>query len=269
MGLQNSVFGEVGGFGQPLVRLGLLEDTSGLARNDDVVRVILAMHHAAYDGVSMHIVLEAFGAGLAGAGHDGVRATRFRSYIGHAIYGRTLEDDDMLLFWTAQLAGADCTHFSLPPARAAVDRDWPVASSVASARAPMDLGDAEARPAALAHAAWALTLSHYTGNADVVFGAILSDRESLSDSVEGLETVAGPTIASVPARICIDYDMLSRDFVAKTQRQLLDMERFSHLDIQTIVRTSPSARHACSFGNILVVQPVVASHDDVIGRRHR
>jgi hypothetical protein len=52
----------------------------------------------------------------------------------------------------------------------------------------------------IALAAWALTIAHYTGSSDIIFGLMVSGRNA---NLHGIEKVMGPTVATVPVRASI------------------------------------------------------------------
>ncbi|KAM0341197.1 hypothetical protein ACHAPU_010127 [Fusarium lateritium] len=111
-----------------------------------------------------------------------------------------------------------------------------------------------ARTATVAHAAWALTVSHYTGNRDVLFGATLSGCEALATSMDNLESVVGPTITTAPFRTVIDYSTIVYEFLTAVQKDVVRAACFGQMGIASITHIDKHCRAACQFRNIFVAQ---------------
>ena len=92
----------------------------------------------------------------------------------------------------------------------------------------------------------------YVNSNDVVFGATLSGRTS---SVAGVDRIVGPTATTVAIRIVLEPLVSIADFLQGVQDQALEMISFEHKGLANIGRVSSSARIACDFQNLLVIQP--------------
>ncbi|WYZ36335.1 hypothetical protein EsH8_XII_000085 [Colletotrichum jinshuiense] len=243
------------------------------------VQVIVAAHHAIYDGFSMSMLWREVGAEMkslrkqtlsrTGTGADAAitpTRTPFRAFVR---YLGLLDRAEMTAFWREDLEGApDCTHFpmALPPlpssstsSSSSVARR-PAASSTLTGKATLGSSSYRSRYRLvdLAHGAWALTVSHYTANPEVVFGVVSSGREPIAGLADvDPETLAGPTMASAPLRLRVDYSQPARDYLDQVRQKGALITRFAHLGLQRIARASPDARHACRFQSIVVVQPTV------------
>lgn len=251
------------GYGRPLVRFGQVEAPTA----EGHIQMIFAAHHAIYDGFSMSLVWKSLRDHLEGREIEHI--PRFKDFIRHVICRRHDHrwEDEMETFWKAQLSGADCTDFprglpssigssSSPPHR-------PNASMIIKTKTQLSDGHSQPafRPSVLALATWALVLSHYTNNPDVSFGVALSGRETDVAAEAGVGLVAGPTLAVVPFRLCIDYDPAEstiQRFLTKVQRLGLDMTRFAHLGLDRISKLGRDARRACNFQSHVIVQPAQA-----------
>ncbi|EFY88411.1 HC-toxin synthetase [Metarhizium acridum CQMa 102] len=107
--------------------------------------------------------------------------------------------------------------------------------------------------ATIAHAAWALTISQYTANPDTPFGATLPAREAAAARIQNPESIAGPTIPTVPYRTVIHSSGSVAGFLAGMQRDAVSTVWFGQLGLETIQRQDESCRRACCFDSIFQV----------------
>jgi amino acid adenylation domain-containing protein len=89
---------------------------------------------------------------------------------------------------------------------------------------------------AVAHAAWALVLSRYTGERDVVFGATRNGRHSAMDGAAG--SMIGLFINVLPLRVDVDPERTLRDLVGDVRRQSLRLRAHEHTPLVEIQRAS-------------------------------
>ncbi|KAL2839751.1 hypothetical protein BJY01DRAFT_250351 [Aspergillus pseudoustus] len=108
--------------------------------------------------------------------------------------------------------------------------------------------------------AWALVIAGNTSLDDVVFGATVNGRGS---QVKGIETLTGPTIATVPIRIVLDREGTVLDNLTSIQRQSIEMLPWEPAGLQNIQKYSPEAALACLFQTHLTIQPAWGSHPSV------
>lgn len=101
-------------------------------------------------------------------------------------------------------------------------------------------------------AAWAIVLARHSSTDDVCFGVTLSGRNV---PLEDIEEMTGPTLVTVPVRIRVHDACHLVEFLKGIQDQAIGMIPFEHTGIQNIQRISVSAKNACLFRTLLVVQP--------------
>lgn len=77
--------------------------------------------------------------------------------------------------------------------------------------------------AAFFHAAWALVQAAYSDSDDVVFGSILSGRNL---PIQGIGSVVGPLVNSLPLHVTIARDMEAAEFVQTIFADLAEMSGF-------------------------------------------
>ncbi|WP_080427097.1 non-ribosomal peptide synthetase [Burkholderia ubonensis] len=87
----------------------------------------------------------------------------------------------------------------------------------------------------LAQAAWALVLSRYSGETDVVFGAVVSGRGA---NLPGIETMLGLFINTVPVRVRVDPRQPLAPWLKMIQARVAARAPFEHTPLPDIQRCS-------------------------------
>ncbi|HEY2739791.1 MAG TPA: condensation domain-containing protein, partial [Thermoanaerobaculia bacterium] len=186
----------------PLVRLALVRTA------EEVHELIWSFHHLLVDGWSLPLIFKevfsTYAALCAGRRHEAGRARPYRDFIG---WLQQRDGAAAEAFWRNSLAG-----FSAPTPLA-VDRSrGAVAETGRGTYQEHGIELPEETTAALAAAAkrqgltvnnllqgaWALLLSRYSGEGEVVFGTTLSGR---SAPLPGIESMVGLFINTLPLRV--------------------------------------------------------------------
>ena len=225
------------GLGQCLSRHAIVR------RAEDGLLFVWAAHHAVYDGWTMRLVLERVELYYQGASL--VPLVPYNQFIRHV---GALDHDASAHFWRSQLTGASYTQFPMLPSpqhQASADARlvhsaklvWKPESSITSST--------------VVRAAWAVVVAEYSGSTDVVFGVTLSGRNA---SVPGVDKMIGPTISTVPVRVCVDSSESVAKYLESVQTQAIDMIEFEQTGLQEIRRLGSGMRDTCDFQNILVIQ---------------
>ncbi|KAF3403546.1 Nonribosomal peptide synthetase 8 [Penicillium rolfsii] len=111
---------------------------------------------------------------------------------------------------------------------------------------------------------WALLLSLYSGTDDVVFGTVVDGRRA---NLQGIETMAGPTLSTLPVRVRLPHDATVDETLRDMQESMMRTVQFEHSGLQHIARAGPDAAHASRFRTMLVVQAdAEARESSVLGR---
>lgn len=105
-------------------------------------------------------------------------------------------------------------------------------------------------------------MGRYTGVNDALFGVIQTGRNV---PIEGISDMIGPTITTEPLRIQLGYEISLAKFLDTVQAQATDMIRFEHTGLQHIAKMSNECREACTFQNIMVIQPSDQKGSDFLG----
>ncbi|KAK2042428.1 acetyl-CoA synthetase-like protein [Colletotrichum somersetense] len=105
-------------------------------------------------------------------------------------------------------------------------------------------------------AAWALVLSAYAGTQDVLLGVVQSGR--ITDKDPEILSVVGPTISTVPRRICLDKQQTVGAFLQACQRRAQEVVPYEACGLKMTRKIL--ARHQASLHNLLVIQAGIARH---------
>ncbi|KAL4951400.1 hypothetical protein BDW69DRAFT_186434 [Aspergillus filifer] len=97
-------------------------------------------------------------------------------------------------------------------------------------------------------AAWALTLAHHAGSSDVIFGEIVSGRNS-GDPIA--EKAAGCCANLIPVRTSLDTNWSIRDLLHSVQQQLISRLPHENLGFRDIVRSCTGMPAGTVFTSLL------------------
>jgi amino acid adenylation domain-containing protein/non-ribosomal peptide synthase protein (TIGR01720 family) len=181
---------------QPLTRYTLIR------RSDDVHTMVQTVHHIVADGWSVPIVLDDLLTAYTGADFDGPapQFAQFVDWLGQrdddadrAAWADVLDgiseptrissaDGTRGLSLSASSTGFGSRTVTLPP-RSVV--------AAAAGRAAVTIGT-------WVHTAWGVTVGRLTGEADVVFGTVVSGR---GGSLDGIDRMVGLLVNTVPVRV--------------------------------------------------------------------
>ena len=233
------------GFGTVLTQQAILQNPT---------RFVWTAHHAVYDGWSMSLLADAVNQAykrLSGmptvsrkAPSDSITFRSFVEYVG------TIDKNQANEFWRSQLDGSDPAAFppSLPSSY------QPLADSIMERKIPFPRdAKSTSTTATLIRAAWAVLISAYSGShPDVVFGAAVTGR---SAPLDGVLTLIGPTLATVPFRVVLDWKESVKSLLDRVQLKSFDMLEFEQYGLQNIKKSAPTAAAACDFQSLLVIHP--------------
>ncbi|KAM3478016.1 hypothetical protein MY5147_002412 [Beauveria neobassiana] len=211
--------------------------------------LIWTIHHALFDGWSMPIMLNL----LETIYHDNKALSPpsppppFQDFVKHIVKG---DQEQISAFWDSQLSNLDAQPF---PALPAADYEPRPNAKLHHHIKDVQWPQAGVTPTMALRAAWAIVISQYTNNSrDVFYGVTVAGRHA---PVHGIEAMMGPTIATVPLRVQLDYAKTVGEVLADVQQQAVDMIEFEQAGLLRISRVSRAARTACQFQTLLVVQP--------------
>lgn len=243
LGSDVAALAEPGSF---LSETALVQETSGQRY------FALRIHHAAFDGWTLELMLETLD-----KVYNSLEPKPSTSLAGFIEHVQRVDIAAAAKFWTTYLQGAPTSTFPTYDTKTTAARG----EIIQHITLPQLSGNAVTL-ANILTAAWAMVLSRYCDNNDVCFGTTLSGRGA---SVAGLDSMVGPTIATVPIRIQIDTQSTDA-LLAKVQKQAVEMSAFEQFGLANIAAVSAEARAACTFSNLFVIQPPapVSDHNGVL-----
>jgi len=231
----------------PLARVDLVRT------GPDRTIVVFTHHHLLLDGWSLPLVLETVFEAYESPGSGGAVAPDGSAALRR--YAAWLSATDLPAaerFFRETLAG-----FSAPtPLPDAGRPPLPAAGSgVVHLNGPADVG---LRAAALGltagtvvQAAWALVLAACSGEREVLFGATSSGRPA---GVEGIETLVGVFINTLPMRARVDPRTPARAWMRALQLQGAEVRQHEHAPLALVQRCAATAPNTPLFESVLVFE---------------
>ena len=236
----------------PLMRLALLRAA------DESFQFVWSFHHLIMDGWSTAIVhnevMSCYRARCAGRTAELPSARPFRDYIAW-IQRQSLADSER--FWRERLRG-----FALPTPLG-VDRTPEPGHEEQFAKQELELSESATRAfeAAARHhrvtlntiflGAWAIVLSRYSGQRDIVFGASVSLR---SPELEGARSSVGLFINTVPIRVQIPSGLGTSHWLGLLQEELIELRRYYTTPLSEVQRWSEIPRGQPLFTSLFVFE---------------
>lgn len=238
-------------FGTRLLRLAFVEE-------ENRSYFVVTMHHALYDGWSWDLLWRMIrtsyqGSSISSAGPG------FNEFVG---YLTKMDIQSCHEYWKNELQDADDLTFpKLPSPSYQPATDKVVIHEILLSGTRKSPAVQSITMPSIIRATWSIILSRHIGDTNFTYGVTVSGREA---EVPGIAEINGPTFCTVPIRTNLDTDQRITEFLAQVQKQSLDMVPFQHFGLQNISRVGPSARRACKFTCIIVIQPQ-DDDGDVIG----
>ncbi|KAF7591575.1 hypothetical protein BBP40_001323 [Aspergillus hancockii] len=222
------------GLGKPLCRAGLLEKDCNF---------MLEMHHCIFDGWSTMLVLDALEAAYHESDDMEYTLTPFQPFVNYIM---NINTEESTAFWRSYLEGSEATTFPSPnyEPREKVDLNhhvsglrWPQTGITASS---------------IVHSTLAILLASYTNCDDVKYGATVSGRQA---AVLGIERMAGPTVATIPVRMKLNWSQTVDSLLQQVQHEIVKAGDHEQFGLQQIRRIGEDIAEASQFQLLLVVQP--------------
>ncbi|KAL5358103.1 hypothetical protein BJX96DRAFT_173136 [Aspergillus floccosus] len=208
-------------------------------------QLVWTIHHCLYDAWSVPRVLKQVERAYC-QGH----LVPYLSMQPFIQYLSTVDEATSRTFWNDQLADSPAPSFPTLPS-ASYDASatescscflpdfwWPVGVDVT--------------PTIWVRAAWALLIGHIANTDDIIFGATVSGRQM---PIARIQDIIGPTIATVPVRVRLDWGTSIRDFVRQLQHQATDMIPFEQVGLHRLRQMSEHCKQGSEFRTLLNVQP--------------
>jgi non-ribosomal peptide synthase protein (TIGR01720 family) len=247
----------------PLMRLAFIR------LSEQSYRLIWSHHHLLIDGWSLPVLLRelmALHAGLVGDSEALLPPPR--PYADYIAWLRKRDSEGSEAFWRTRLAGFR------RPTPLLVERQWTGRLAGRERIGMQELVFSREDTAALENlaktrrltlgtivqGAWALLLSHYSGEQEVVYGMTVSGR---SAPIPGIESMVGLFINMVPVRVEVRRDESLVTWLASLQQQLTELRHHEHSPLVDVTGWSDVPRGVPMFESIFVFEnyPVELGQD--------
>lgn len=231
------------GLGTPLVRLGFVHENHN---EPDKRFFVWTIHHALYDGWSMPQMLEKLERAYRGE-EPLLHEPPFQLFVKHIM---DIDSDSSSKYWKAQFDGSEAANIfpSLPSATYQPRSDTLTLHPIRDLAWP----NTDITPSTIVRAAWSILSALYVDSSDVVFGVTVTGRQA---AVPGVDQMTGPTLATVPVQVALDWHESVEQLLQRLQSQAIDMTAFEQTGLQRIRRVSAKAKQACEFQTLLLMQP--------------
>lgn len=232
--------------GDPMVRsaLAILRIS-----NNEQRYFVLTMHHAIMDIFSLRIIIETFRA----AYRDQPSPPNLPFQVAISERRDTTTVLEYQEFWKSTLEHNPTPLWPPPTSISSltVKTEWTRCSRhIEMSRLPNNMNNQTL--STYIQAAWALLLGTYQASDDVVFGLVVSGRES--NRCDPLN-IAGPMLATCPVRLLFSHETTIGEFLQLTQRKVMETSRYAHFGLQNISKLGDDAKRGSLLQTLLVIQP--------------
>lgn len=220
--------------------------------------LILEMHHSLFDFWSSQFIFTDAISIL--QGQRPISRMPFSAYVA---YQQSQHDERARAFWKTYLESATPAILDLSSTQELLNQPTPftVTSQVRgglsefSSSHGITLGT-------LLHAAWALTLSAQLHSADVLFMTAFSGRDA---AIDGILTLNGPTLCTVPMRVQIDNTSTLLAFTKSVQDNLWNLSTYAHSGLRNALAAGGLRADAFnSMVNVLVKAQSVSEDSPLV-----
>jgi amino acid adenylation domain-containing protein len=231
---------------------------------DDQYHFIWNFHHLLTDGWSTHLVFQEALAVYEALGRGELYAPPpvrpFREYVD---WLRRQDAQAAGRYWREQLAGFEVpTSFQVDrPAKSGAVLHGEASRTLSAAQTNGIQSFARQHRLTLStivHGAWALLLSRYSGEEDVVFGTTLSGRPA---DLRGVENMVGMFINTLPLRVRTPDSVRLLAWLQQLQAQQLEIRQVEYSSLSEVQRLGDVEPGSPLFESILVFEnyPVPSS----------
>ena len=238
----------------PLMRLALFR------RSGEGYVFVLSNHHLLMDGWSLSIVLkEVFALYDADCEGRALRLKELRPFRDYVAWLRQQDQDEAEAFWRGALEGfTSPTPLGVESGRAdlsAQGRGYAEESlrlSEASTAALQALArQHQLTLSTLVQGAWALLLSRYSGEQDIVFGVTSSGRPA---DLTGSEAMVGLFINTLPVRVRVPSGQSLISWLKDFQGRLVELRQYEYSSLMQVQEWSEVRRGSALFESIFVFE---------------
>ncbi|PIG85889.1 hypothetical protein AARAC_001783 [Aspergillus arachidicola] len=204
--------------------------------------LVLTLHHSLYDGWSLPAILKDMESAYLGG-----KSTIQRQFAPFIEYVSRMDSSSTEKFWINQFDGQISRPFPSIP----YPGYMPTVTATLDQVIQIQAFQSRFTLSTVLRLAWATVIAAYQGQDEVVFGAVVAGR---SVPIPSIGTISGPTIATVPLKVCLDPGQTTSDALESLQRNGVQMIPFEQTGLRRIRTASPAAANACEFQSLLIVQ---------------
>ncbi|HEY0739403.1 MAG TPA: condensation domain-containing protein, partial [Herpetosiphonaceae bacterium] len=252
----------------PLMRLVLFQTA------DDTHQFLWSQHHLLMDGWSLPMVIgEVFQSYEAFAQGRDIRLPAARPYRDYIAWLQKQDMQQAEAFWRQNLAGFTA-HTPLGVDYPLTSDAGPVENVELEVQVPSELsGQLQALTRqhgltlnTVVQGAWALLLSRYSGEQDVLFGATVAGRPA---DLPGVERMIGLFINTLPVRVQIDSRATLLDWLKQLQSQQAELRQYEYSPLVQVQSWSEIPRGQSLFESLVVFEnyPTATSQSQPGNRR--
>jgi surfactin family lipopeptide synthetase C len=241
----------------PVMRLALFQT------GERDYKFLWSHHHILMDGWSVSLLLSDFftlyKAVSSGASHNVARRRPYREYIGwlqqqnlgqaEAFWRRILKGFDEPTRLGIELKSIDAEL--LPPESRNYEEQHLNLSEAATANLQRLGREQQVTLNTVVQGAWALLLSRYSGNDDVVFGATVSGRPA---NLPGVEEMVGLFINTLPVRVEVKHEEGVGGYLRRLQEQQVEVRQYEYSPLVEVQAWSEVGRGVRLFDSIFVFE---------------
>lgn len=250
----------------PLMRFALFQ------AGGESFRFVWSSHHILMDGWCASILLaEALSGYTALCKREELQLEEPRPYRDYIRWLRRQDEKAAEAFWREELKGFGApTRLRLEEARELPPGAEPYGETALAASSEVVKKLEELARLSrvtlntVVQGAWAFLLSCYSGERDVVFGAVAAGR---SAPVKGIEGIVGLFINSVPARVQVQPEETLSSYLKRVQNMQVRARQFEHCPLIRVQAWSEIPRGAALFDSIVIFEntPVDSRLDGFLG----
>ncbi len=233
---------------------------------------IWTFHHLVLDGWSVQIVLQK-ASEIYRALDLNIAPSRevVRPFGDYVRWIRRQDSREAAEFWRRRLAGITA------PTRFNIDRDAQAPSHFVAGEDTIvpELTTLRLKELCRQHhltlntcllAVWALALSRYSNETDVLFGTVVSGRPA---DLSGIESMVGMFINSLPVRVNVDAKAGVIPWLQEIQAQQVEMRKFEHSHLVQVQEVSDIPGGTQMFESVVVFEnfPIAKFQESVKGQQ--
>jgi amino acid adenylation domain-containing protein/non-ribosomal peptide synthase protein (TIGR01720 family) len=234
----------------PLMRITLIRV------NEDIYKFIWCFQHLILDGWSWPLLLkEVFTLYEALDSGQDLHLKSSRPYRDYIAWLQQQNQEKAEAFWRQMLAGIKQPNSLIANNFSYEESSYSQLEIKLSTAVTQEL-QALARKqqltlSTIVQGAWALIVSRYSGNEDVIFGTAVSGRPA---SLEGVESMVGMFINNLPVRVLVDRGRPLLSWLQELQEKLVELRQYEYTSLVQIQHWSEVPGYKRLFDSLVVFQ---------------